>query len=142
MAISGEYAFLKPYLTDKTLIVYQGGFTSRMQGLLYTKLYSAFPCAQYWLWSDIDLGGARIFAHLQQLVPPLKSVFMDKTVLKRYEKYCVPFSADYATRVSRSLTRALEDPRSNPEYIELLRVLNGRQARLEQEILGLDYEEV
>lgn len=137
MALSGDYPMLRNQITAATLLIYQGGFSSNIQRLFYTKLFKTFPNARYRLWSDIDLGGARIYANLQQVIPSLQTLFMDLETLIQYNQYCVNLTPGYAVKVSQALARALADSDSLPDYVRLLTLLHNCQKRLEQESLGL-----
>ena len=93
-------------LTEKRpeeLVIYHGGFSSPQKCKLFAQLADAVPAdAAVRFWADIDLGGFRMFEHLQSIFPQLSPMRMSGTFvelyhesgLRRTEKYLSELRSD------------------------------------------------
>lgn len=88
--------YLVSELEPDTLAIYHGGFLSPQKKKLFSKIAAVIPeDTPAFFWADIDLGGFRMFAHLQQLIPHLQPMRMSgedvalhcQDGLKRSEEY-------------------------------------------------------
>ena len=118
--------------TTSDLIVYHGGFYSPMKGVLLSKIYEGCANASFFHWSDIDLGGFRIFHRLQaNIVPSVQPLFMDVTALQSNTEACMEIKTD---SYLQQLSALLEDP-SYSVFFEVIRYMIQNRVRLEQENL-------
>ncbi len=127
---SYESALLEAF--SETLIVYQGGFSSKAQGHFAEMVVNAFPQAQYFLWSDLDLGGVRILSDLRKQVPCLKPLCMDRATLDRHADQCSSLSYNYEMKVEQAIERAVRE-----DVVEILTVMLQTKKRLEQEFIPI-----
>ena len=88
--------YLISELEQDTLVFYHGGFLSPQKRKLISRIADAAPKGVTILfWADIDLGGFRMFSHLQQLIPELQPMRMSgedvalhwQNGLRRSEEY-------------------------------------------------------
>lgn len=121
--------YLVSELEPVALAVYHGGFLSPQKKKLFSRIAAAMPKeAQAFFWADIDLGGFRMFAHLQQLIPHLQPMRMSgedvalhcQDGLKRSEEYL-----DY-------LRQALSE-KVYPMFDSAIREILKRGVTIEQE---------
>lgn len=114
------------------LIVYHGGFYSPIKGLLFSKIYEGCPNAIFYHWSDIDLGGFRLFNRLRtNIVPSVQPFFMDVETLQNNEAACMGIKTEGYLQMLASLLK-------NPDYsmfYEVIQYMIEKKVRLEQENL-------
>lgn len=114
------------------LVVYHGGFYSPAKGLLFAKIYEGCPNAAFYHWSDIDLGGFRLFCRLRSsIAPTVQPLFMDVETLERNAASCMKITAPaYLAQLS-----ALLDDAEYAVFWEVIRYMLAHRVRLEQENL-------
>lgn len=118
------------------LVIWHGGFYSPLRGRWFRKIYEAGKrtgsAISYFHWSDIDLGGFRIFARLKRnIVPELKPYRMDTETLRSHRDRALPLCGE-------SYRRKLEALLGDPEYRifhSLIEEMLRSGLRLEQEQL-------
>ncbi|MCF2555988.1 hypothetical protein JQM64_00285 [Fournierella massiliensis] len=114
------------------LIVYHGGFYSPMKGLLFSKIYEGCPNAVFYHWSDIDLGGFRLFNRLRtNIVPSVQPLYMDVETLQANLASCMNIKTDGYIQM---LTSLLKSPEYSMFY-EVIQYMIEKKVRLEQENL-------
>ena len=125
---------------DDELVLYHGGFYSPVKGLWFRKVREGVLASvegsasvpEFLHWSDIDLGGFRIFHRLKkELVPELKPFRMDLETLEKYR-------AETMRIENSSYLDALRDLLEDPEYApfrEVIALMLRERIRLEQEVL-------
>jgi len=99
-----SYELLIKVRPENALIVYHGGFASKLKRTFLAKLYHAFPGISFYHWSDIDLGGARIYKILKNIIPDVKPLMMDSSVLQKYCNEAVPIEAPYRLKLTQMLS--------------------------------------
>ena len=114
------------------LVVYHGGFYSPVKGLLFARIYEGCPNAAFYHWSDIDLGGFRLFCRLRSsIAPTVQPLFMDVETLERNAASCMKITAPaYLAQLS-----ALLDDAEYAVFWEVIRYMLAHRVRLEQENL-------
>ena len=114
------------------LVVYHGGFYSPVKGLLFTKIYEGCPNADFYHWSDIDLGGFRLFCRLRGIIAPtVQPLFMDVETLERNAASCMEITTPaYLAQLS-----ALLDDAEYAVFWDVIRYMTAHRVRLEQENL-------
>ena len=114
------------------LVVYHGGFYSPVKGLLFARIYEGCPNAAFYHWSDIDLGGFRLFCRLRSsIAPTVQPLFMDVETLERNAASCMKITAPaYLAQLS-----ALLDDTEYAVFREVIRYMLAHRVRLEQENL-------
>lgn len=114
------------------LIVYHGGFYSPIKGLLFSKIYEGCTNAAFYHWSDIDLGGFRLFNRLRMnIAPSVQPLFMDVETLQNNEAACMNIKTEGYLQMLASLLK-------NPDYsmfYEVIQYMIEKKVRLEQENL-------
>jgi hypothetical protein len=118
---------------EDEVVIYHGGFYSPVKGLMIRKVYEALKAYNHEVlvehWSDIDLGGFRIFNRLKKnIIPEVKSFQMDLAALEAMKPYWRPINKGYALK----LEGLLEDA-SFAEFHEVIRVMLREQCKVEQE---------
>jgi len=119
-------------MPPNTLAVYHGGFAGRSKRQFFKLLYENNPSLKYLHWSDIDLGGFRIFAALRDLIPSVKPVHMDIETIKSYEAQWNTFDADYAGKLER-----LKSDNKFELFRDVIDFMLVHRCRLEQENVSL-----
>lgn len=78
------------------LVVYHGGFLSPQKRRLVTLLAHAAPqTVTVRFWADIDLGGFRMFRHLQELIPALVPMRMSGECVDSFREHGLKRSDEY-----------------------------------------------
>ena len=119
---------------DNELVIYHGGCYSPLKGKWFQKIYAGCQKqkekVQYFHWSDIDVGGFRIFRRLQKnIVSELEPYKMDENTLEKYKDDAMEIS-------SESYLRKLSELGQNLEYAcfhGVISVMLKYHIRLEQE---------
>lgn len=115
-------------LPPRTLVLYLGGYHNRSRRQLLLKLARA-GVVRFFHWGDIDLGGFRIFVHLQkQTGLPLEALLMDLHTYDRHAAGGLPFAEPYARDLAALLTRPAFTP-----FWPVIREMLARRRRVEQE---------
>lgn len=118
--------------TADLLIVYHGGFAGKLKQTFFRKLYESRPDLAFYHWSDMDIGGVRIFKTLKKSVPTIKPIFMDRETLDKYLDLTQPMALDYREKVKTAL-----DSETDSQVHQMLLALYDYGVRLEQEAIDL-----
>lgn len=124
------------YLTkarkSRELVLYHGGCFSPMKGKWFRLIAEADGAVdvEVFHWSDIDLGGFRIFRRFRdELFPWAVPWRMDIRTLESYKDYCIPLGSESYRYHLRALT---EDPAYRC-FSDTIRYMLDQNVRLEQE---------
>ena len=118
---------------EDALIFYHGGFASSVKRAFLKLLYTNLPDIKYYHWSDIDLGGVRIYKGIKSLIPTIKPLLMGKEVLDKYADMAIDIKEDYFEKVKRSL-----QSETDHEVIAILELISSRKVKLEQEQIDVN----
>ncbi len=132
----GTYDHYKKHRAKSELVIYHGGFAGLKKQQFYRVLYDTLPDAAYQHWSDIDLGGFRIFVLLKQIIPTLSPYKMDIETLKEAEGYWMSISKEYIKQLALLLDR-----QSYEVFHDLIHYMLVHNCRLEQEAIGLSSDD-
>lgn len=84
------------------LVVYHGGFLSPQKRRLVTLLAHAAPqTVTVRFWADIDLGGFRMFRHLQELIPALVPMRMSGECVDSFREHGLKRSDEYLAALKK-----------------------------------------
>ncbi|MEA3422399.1 MAG: DUF2220 family protein [Bacillota bacterium] len=111
-----------------TLVIYHGGFAGREKRIFFKKIFLKYPKFDYYHWSDIDIGGFRIFLTLQKMHPLVKSYLMDVETLEKYRNKWNGYSNKYKKKLK---VMVVENKYS--QFHELIEYMIKHNCRLEQE---------
>jgi hypothetical protein len=122
---------------EEELVIYHGGCFSPVKGRWFKKIYEA--CIQHgeqvkcYHWSDIDVGGFRIFSRLKtEIVPSLEPYRMDIETLEQNRDKGMPMKEPY-----RKLLEEMRDDQRYQDFNNLIDRMLEWNIRLEQEQLLL-----
>lgn len=117
------------------LVLYHGGCFSPSKKMWFQMvLDAALPETEVLHWSDIDIGGFRIFTRLRREIAPAALPWrMDVETLRQYDERTMPITDQ---RYLDGLKRLLDDPEYEI-FHEVIRYMIRRRVRLEQEQLIL-----
>ncbi|MCH4007469.1 MAG: DUF2220 domain-containing protein [Eubacterium sp.] len=126
--------YIQTHHDPRELILYHGGCYSPMKGkwirMLAEAVRKTSPGTEFFHWSDIDVGGFRIFTRLKNnLIPELKPLKMDRKTLKRFRMKAAEIEADHYRGI---LQKMLEDPKYHV-FHDTIRYMLEKNIRLEQE---------
>ncbi|WP_130837788.1 Wadjet anti-phage system protein JetD domain-containing protein [Lachnoclostridium sp. Marseille-P6806] len=113
------------------LVIYHGGCYSPMKGRLFRSIVLACPpTTSVWHWSDIDVGGFRIFLRLQsEIATGVRPFLMDLDTLREYESVAMPITSNQYLAI-------LAEMHADDEYgifHSLIEYMIQKKIRLEQE---------
>lgn len=128
------YQYLNHSHPDE-LVVYHGGCFSPIAKEFFKKIHDSASKISFSHWSDIDLGGFRIFVRLQnEIIPELQPYLMDVKTLLTYENKAIKITnQDYLT----SLQNLLTDPYYRV-FNKVIELMINKKIKLEQECIDLD----
>ena len=126
--------YIQTHHDPRELILYHGGCYSPMKGkwirMLAEAVRKTSPGTEFFHWSDIDVGGFRIFTRLKNnLIPELKPLKMDLRTLKQFETQTAEIETDHYRGILRKM---LDDPEYKIFY-ETIQYMLEKNIRLEQE---------
>lgn len=113
---------------ENELVIYHGGMYSPIKGKFFKKVYDTQKQSKFYHWSDIDIGGFRIFARLRKIIPELQPYKMDTESFYSKQKYWKKMNSEYIKK--------LLDLRNNSEYEIFYDVIDNmieNVSKLEQE---------
>lgn len=117
-------------------VIYHGGMYSPVKGMFFQKIYDACKEMQFYHWSDIDIGGFKIFTRLKtEIIPTLQPYAMGKKELLEMKNYWKPISLDYK--------KELEKMAQTDKYATFKDCINfmiRQECRLEQESFMMGME--
>jgi hypothetical protein len=117
--------------SDDELVIFHGGFYSPARGAFFQKVYETGhrDGVEFRHWSDIDLGGFRIFCRLQSsIIPELMPHLMDREAFISRRQHWVGFGEKYQAELKKLLEL--------PEYAQfhgVIQLMIAEKAKLEQE---------
>ena len=118
------------------VVIYHGGCYSPIKGKWFQKIYEAgeksIQTINYYHWSDIDIGGFRIFTRLKNtIIPRLLPYHMDASTLLKYRNRALTIEDKNYEKVLGNMLRDIMYQEFWPVIQEMLRY----NIRLEQENL-------
>ncbi|MZQ99262.1 MAG: hypothetical protein GT601_16470 [Acidaminobacter sp.] len=125
--------YIRRKQNEDEVVIYHGGFYSPVKGMLIRKVYEALKSNDCEIlvehWSDIDLGGFRIFNRLKKnIIPEVKPFRMDLSALEAMRPFWRPISKAYAMKLEQLL-----DDESFVEFHEVIRMMLSEKCKVEQE---------
>lgn len=88
-------------------VIYHGGMYSPIKGEFFRKIYDVAKDKEFYHWSDIDIGGFKIFVRLKNIIPELKQYKMGREDFNSKQDYWKEMSIDYRDKLIKM--RALEE---------------------------------
>ena len=83
------------------LVIYHGGFLSPQKRKLVTFIARAVSeSSKIQFWADIDMGGFRMFSHLQKLVPSLVPMRMSGELVDQFHEHGLMRSEEYLSELA------------------------------------------
>ncbi len=123
------------YNSDDELVIYLGGYHNFVRRNLLKNIKDFNDKLFFYHWSDIDLGGFRIFKHLRDKTGILfKPYLMDKDTLIKYKDKCMYIDDD---RYINELEK-LMDNTEYEKFYDVIGLMIENKIKLEQEAI-LDF---
>ena len=120
--------FLLQEMDRTTLAFYLGGFASPFKSYLLAKLQeAAAPDMVVYLWSDIDMGGFKIFNQLQEIFPQLRPYRMGVAELDQYAAYGLARNEQYLSKLQQSQGKY-------PLFVKVIEKILQYGVTIEQEV--------
>lgn len=122
--------YLLSELSHETLAIFHGGFLSPQKRKLIAKLAQFIPAdAEVFFWADIDLGGFRMFSHLQSLLPQLLPLRMSASDVSRYQSTGLKRDQGYLNELQELLSH-----NQFPQFQETMQQIISCGVTIEQEV--------
>lgn len=109
-------------------VVYHGGMYGENKGHFFKKLYEATKECEFYHWSDIDIGGFKIFARLKKIIPKLKPYLMDKEAFYSQKQYWKEMNEEYREKLVK-----LKEQGEYNYFYDLIEEMLKNNSKLEQE---------
>ena len=118
---------------EDEFVIYHGGFYSPIKGKFFEKIYKGSKEAEtkptYYHWSDIDIGGFKIYTRLRDsIIPEVLPYRMDKNTLIENKVYWKLFDNKYS-----ELLEKLKQEEKYSIFFEVIDFMLENSVRLEQE---------
>lgn len=129
------------YPTEGDFVIYLGGFHNKVKREFLLFLFKQNSHKEYRHFGDIDVGGFYILEHLKRKTGiSFMSLFMDREVLKKYQKSTIPLTANDRRRLQAlydKLTRMVTDGTAVEDYRDTLIYMLEQNCKLEQEVVEM-----
>lgn len=86
---------------EDEFVIYHGGMYSPTKGEFFKKIYEVSDNAEFYHWSDIDIGGFKIFARLRKIIPELRPYKMDIQAFNSKQAYWKEMKKEYIEKLSK-----------------------------------------
>lgn len=114
----------------KELVIYHGGFLSPQKRKLFALIADAADAsAEKRFWADIDMGGFRMFEHLQSLIPHLQPMRMSGNFVEKYHQNGLVRSEKYLSKLKADMQGG-----SYPLFVDAINGILKYGVTIEQEI--------
>lgn len=120
--------YIQNKMNKNEFVVYHGGMYGEIKGQFFKKLYEATKESEFYHWSDIDIGGLKIFSRLRKVIPNLKPYMMDKEAFYSKKKYWKEMSEEYKNKLVK-----LKENKEYNDFYEIIDEMIKNNSKLEQE---------
>ena len=120
--------YIQNKINKGEFVVYHGGMYGEVKGQFFKKLYEATKESEFYHWSDIDIGGFKIFARLKKIIPNLKTYMMDTEAFYRKRQYWKEMSKEYREKLAR-----LKEQEEYSYFYDVIDEMLKNNSKLEQE---------
>ncbi len=120
--------YIQNKMNKNEFVVYHGGMYGEIKGQFFKKLYEATKESEFYHWSDIDIGGFKIFSRLRKVIPNLKPYMMDKEAFYSKKKYWKEMSEEYKNKLVK-----LKENKEYNDFYEIIDEMIKNNSKLEQE---------
>lgn len=120
--------YIQNKINKDELVVYHGGMYGEVKGQFFKKLYEATKESEFYHWSDIDIGGFKIFARLKKIIPNLKPYLMDKEAFYSKKQYWKEMNKEYREKLVK-----LREQKEYSCFYDVIDEMLKNNSKLEQE---------
>ena len=121
--------YITKHQKENELVIYHGGMYSPIKGDFFKQIFESTPNVEYYHWSDIDLGGFRIFERLKNnIINTLKPYNIDVKSFDQKRDYWIAVDDKYIDKLSQLLKDC-----TYKEFWDLITKVIDEKAKLEQE---------
>lgn len=110
-------------------VIYHGGMYSPAKGEFFKKIYTASENMLFYHWSDIDIGGFKIFARLRKIIPTLEPYKMDVSAFESKKEYWKKMKPEYIKNLLK-----LKNDKEYEIFYKLIDDMVKNGSKLEQEV--------
>lgn len=120
--------YIQNRMSKDEFVVYHGGMYGEVRGQFFKKLYEATKESEFYHWSDINIGGFKIFARLRKIIPNLKPYMMDTEAFYSKKQYWKEMSKEYRKKLAR-----LKEQEEYSYFYDVIEEMLKNNSKLEQE---------
>ena len=91
--------YIQNKMQKDEFVVYHGRMYGRIKGQFFKNIYEVSKDSKFYHWSDIDIGGFKIFARLRNIIPELIPYKMDVEAFYSKKAYWKDMSKDYRKKL-------------------------------------------
>lgn len=113
---------------DNEFVIYHGGMYSPTKGNFFLKIHEAAKGKEFYHWSDIDIGGFKIFIRLRKIIPELQQYKMDKEAFYSKQDSWKEMSRDYQCKLNE-----MRHEEKYSIFYDVIDVMLKNNSKLEQE---------
>ena len=114
--------------TEDEFVIYHGGMYSPIKGEFFSKIYESASNIKFYHWSDIDIGGFKIFVRLRKIIPELLPYKMDVQALYSKKSYWKTMNQSYIEKLNQ-----LKQESQYEIFYEVIDEMLKNKCKLEQE---------
>lgn len=91
--------YIQNKMQKDEFVVYHGGMYGPIKGQFFKNIYEASRNSKFYHWSDIDIGGLKIFIRLRNIIHELIPYKMDIEAFYSKKAYWKDMSKDYRKKL-------------------------------------------
>ena len=120
--------YIQNKMQKDEFVVYHGGMYGRIKGQFFKNIYEVSKDSKFYHWSDIDIGGFKIFVRLKKIIPSIQPYKMDTESFYSKQSYWKEMNEEYKGKL-------LEMRRQNKYscFYDIIDEMLKNNSKLEQE---------
>jgi len=128
--LTNYYEYLHMEVAPEELVIFHGGYLSpKKRQFLHKLLEPVPPEFEVFFWGDVDLGGFKMFGHLQKIFPELRPMRMSADIVEKYAQFGLVREPAYLERLETA--NRLDE---FPHFKESIRMILHYGVTIEQEV--------
>ena len=120
--------YIQKHQDKNEFVIYHGGMYSPIKKMFFEKIFKSNKNVKFYHWSDIDIGGFRIYHRLNEIIPTLEPYKMDIDSYYEKREYWKYMDENYI-----NILEKMKDDKRYKIFNELILEMLKNKTKLEQE---------